>query len=524
MKKLILTEKAKIFFFISLILFLFISILAQFYGGFTVDEPAQYLRAKNWFQNYYLEKLVYQNSNLPKDYIRHTDTYGLFTQTISLWITYIVKYLILLFGFDVKLNIIFHYSLHSTSIFFGFLTLIVFFNYLIILDIEKKYAYLAVSIFAFSPVWIGHAFFNYMDLNLAFFFLSSSYFLTKINFNKKLKKKYIYLYLLSIVGIGVTRPQILPIFMLLGFSSIMLKKISIFEYFRFGSLALVLIYIFTPQAWNNPFSWLYDVYFLNLGDIWRGCSQTNYECIGKYYSENWNSIKYMYLWLTAKIPLIILLFLILFFKKIDKKQIFTIFVFLIPILIISIKNLNIYNGLRHYLFLIPLLYLISLRNFFYIISNNIIRLIFFLILFISLLIENLSIFPYNYSYLNFYTRHNLEASYNNKEKIFPIKFELDYWGYSMKENVKKLERFSDDKKIYVDFPKYWDPVILPFGKRLIMKKENIKNYYYISPIFGVADGNKIPGDCKLVDTVNRKYFLGGKTIFLSFVSKCESKN
>ena len=170
MKKLTSIKFEKKFFLIFLFFFLVISILAQYYGGFTVDEPAQYLRAKIWIENFFIKSHVYSNSGLPKHYLEHTDTYGLFTQVFSLASSFIFKTIAKFFGIFFETKYIFHYFLHFTSLFFGFLSIIIFFNFLKSLEIKKEEAYYASIVFGFSPIWLGHSFFNYMDINLAFFF------------------------------------------------------------------------------------------------------------------------------------------------------------------------------------------------------------------------------------------------------------------------------------------------------------------------------------------------------------------
>ena len=520
MKKLTSIKFEKKFFLIFLFFFLVVSILAQYYGGFTVDEPAQYLRAKIWIENFFIKSYVYSNSGLPKHYLEHTDTYGLFTQVFSLSSSFIFKTIAKSFGIFFETKFIFHYFLHLTSLFFGFLSIIIFFNFLKSLEIKKEEAYCASIVFGFSPIWLGHSFFNYMDINLAFFFLSSSYFLFKLNFSKKIKNKYICLYLLSLLGIGVTRPQILPIFFLLSISVLIFKKIKFLDYIKYGLITLLLLYVMTPQSWPDPILWIKNVYIDNLAGQWSGCSQTNNQCIGKTHSENWSALKYLYLWLSAKTPFLIFISFFFLFLKRDKKQFFIFFIFLLPFLIIIFKNLNIYNGIRHFLFLIPIIYLISFRNFLLYVKNKRIKLITFLLLFTSLVFDNLSLYPYNYTYLNYQTRYNAISEIKNNNELFALSYELDYWGYSLKESIKKLEKYSNSEKIFIDFPKYWDPVILPLSNKLIKKNEKTKIYYYISPIYGAGNGRKVPDNCKLVDTTSRKYFLDKKIFHLSYFAKC----
>ena len=197
--------------------------------------------------------------------------------------------------------------------------------------------------------------------------------------------------------------------------------------------------------------------------------------------------------------------------------------FFLPLAIIVFKNLNIYNGLRHILFLIPLIYLISIRNFVFFFKSQKVRLSAFIISLFFLIIDNYSLYPYNYTYLNYIARSDFRSNFDYKNKSFPLKYELDYWGYSLKESVKTLDEYSKSEKIYVDFPKFWDPIILPFSDKLVLKNDKAETYYYISPIYGVGNGRKVPDNCKLIDTTSRKYFLDNKSFHFSYFAKCNKK-
>ena len=111
------------------------------------------------------------------------------------------------------------------------------------------------------------------------------------------------------------------------------------------------------------------------------------------------------------------------------------------VLIIFIKpGLN--DGLRYFLYLIPLFMILSSICIYYLFN---LRFIFFKIIIISLFIFNIFIFlkltPYQYIFVN-----NLNGKFSNNLN----KFENDYWGTSIKELLLKAKNNSlfQENKIY----------------------------------------------------------------------------
>ena len=106
-------------------------------------------------------------------------------------------------------------------------------------------------------------------------------------------------------------------------------------------------------------------------------------------------------------------------------------IFFITILIILTKAI-IYDEIRHVLFLVPLVMIISFVSLFNFLSKKILVLSFlFYIFFFSF--QNFKIFPYNYLWLNNFSNF-LNVSNN---------FELDYWGAS----TRNVSDFFKNKKI-----------------------------------------------------------------------------
>ena len=95
------------------------------------------------------------------------------------------------------------------------------------------------------------------------------------------------------------------------------------------------------------------------------------------------------------------------------------------IFIFILLRINIYDELRHIMFLIPLIFLISFVNIYLFNKKIFYGLGFSLILFF--IMENFALNPYQYTWLNSF------AKFTDIEK----NFEIDYWGVSSKNLQKK---------------------------------------------------------------------------------------
>ena len=124
------------------------------------------------------------------------------------------------------------------------------------------------------------------------------------------------------------------------------------------------------------------------------------------------------------------------FKFFKAKLLYFLFIIVFPLIVAFIASIKLHDGLRYFLFLIPYLSIIPGLTIYYLIYNSkfLINKIFtflMLISFLYFLFVFFSLTPYHYTYLN---KFNGNFSYASK------KFENDYWGVSIKELVKKIEK------------------------------------------------------------------------------------
>ena len=203
---------------------------------------------------------------------------------------------------------------------------------------------------------------------------------------------------------------------------------SFFIYFSI--LLCLFIYILNPVLWLNPLEffnsieWMgkyyHDICTLTLGSCMRALNLPS---------------SYIFIWFFFKLPILILFGLLMYpfvEKNIMNKGIKTVHYLTIACTLLSIlfifilKNVALYDEIRHVMFLIPLIFLLALYNiflfnkkFYYLLSSFVI--IFFIF-------ENISLKKYQYTWLNSF------AKFTDIEK----NFEIDYLGISNKNIQNKI--------------------------------------------------------------------------------------
>tara|TARA_A100001015_G_scaffold291618_1_gene366013 strand:- start:1110 stop:1970 length:861 start_codon:yes stop_codon:yes gene_type:complete len=167
----------------------------------------------------------------------------------------------------------------------------------------------------------------------------------------------------------------------------------------------------------------------------------------KIYSTSDVPIFYIFINLLFKSPEYILFLYIIFLYLIFETKfrvneypnfninIFLIFLILIlPTIFIIFSSFKLYDGLRLFLYIIPFYCIIPALVIFYLIKNikfflNKFLLIFSTLLFIFFIFNFIKITPYQYTYYNIFA---------GKKENLVNKFEIDYWGISLKELVSSI--------------------------------------------------------------------------------------
>ena len=356
-------------------------------------------------------------------------------------------------------------SSHIVNWFFSILSL--FGLYLTIKKVfSKNIAKITVILTFLNPFFFGHMSVNQKDNIIFFSLIWFSYFFIKYikKFNYKRMRPLLFSVFFLSFGLGVRLSFgiiILPL-IISGLVYIFIKNDNnlnclkkLFIDLIIGlSIVVVILTIFWPQLFNGEIQ-IYEIIKSTLS--WKG--GPNLGLInGTFYETSNTPATYFFSFLKNNYPLFLSFLLILsyilifsnkilFFSYINNFKVkFLILNSLLffPIIISLIFNVKIYDGIRLFLFLLPILSIISSFSLLYLLCtiriSNYSKILLFVIsvLFVLFLTRFAALNPYQYSYLNFLSYPIYSKSFN--------KFEHDYWGTSIKELIDNIViQFSEEE-------------------------------------------------------------------------------
>ncbi len=442
----------KNFFNIFLFFYSLSVIVASLNTGITHDERFDlhnFQLNKNIISNFFL------NTDFNTEYLYGEKTfmtafYGIGFHIFSFPIEQIFNFVDFDMTEEGKLQIIKHPSIIILFILSG----IYFKKLIFLLTLNKNFSSLVSIFYLLYPYLIGHSFFNTKDAPFMSVWLICTFFIVKIikDFLTKEKiflKNIIILGLLTsflisirVIGFLIFLEYLIFIIFLFNNTKIEFKNFikKIYKYLiLFVTIVIINIYLFHPHFWKNPQTLFFALDFFK-NHVQTVCTITLGKCME---AQNLPST-YLPIWFLFKLPIIMLLGLLLFpftDKQIFKKKINRIITGTLITTISSILFLLIftkailYDELRHVLFLVPLIMIVSITALYNYFSKKILFASFLMyIIFFSL--QNIKIFPYNYLWLN-----NASSFLNVSSN-----FELDYWGASTR-NISNFFKSKDiDKK------------------------------------------------------------------------------
>lgn len=408
--------------------------------------------------------------------------------------------------------------------------------------------WLAPLLLISTPIFMGHSFFNIKDIPLAFLYTLFTYSLVNL-YNSSSNNFKIRNILSAIIAAAfcslkiTTLPIIILEYSILLFLTI--RKIEnlpnkIISGIKYYISFLIIFFLFTiivlPVSWSSPLSHLIDSFYLFTDYAWQNCMNVDGICSGKFnvlgtgiYPEtnsSWSTLKYIFQWFSLKLSILnilcLILSLILFVNSFlyiikthnaSTKQI-TRFLYgfqltLIPLAAI-IFNSNLYDGIRHILFIFPAIcylgsdfadLLLSRLN------NNLIKsvilIIFTLILFVNF-IDFAALTPYQYTYINEF----------NRNRHLKGKTDLDYWGVSVGE-LYSLSRNTSEI-----FPDHIGPPY-NFRKGNEIKTPSTNKKYKSKMIYRPPSRlDSLPLECREISTVQRTYPITNHQVNLSSLIIC----
>jgi hypothetical protein len=524
----------KNYFYYFLLIYLIISITASLNVGITHDERFD-------LHNFQLQQNIISNFFLKTD----LNTEYLYGEKAYMSAFYGVGFHFFSYPFEKIFSFIFisnDFSNEGLNLILKHPSIIIFFAlsgfylrkimYIITQDIN--FSSISGIFYLLYPYVLGHSFFNTKDIPFMSVWLICTYFficiLKKFYEKNKIDLKMIillgfltsYLFSVRIIGLLIFIEFIIFITIFLyykklkfiSFSKIAYKPIALFSL-----IFLLGVYILNPNFWEKPQIIFQAVNFFK-NHIQSVCTLTLGECMK---AQNL-SPTYLPIWIFFKIPIIILsgfILIPLVEKRIFKKDfngivfgsLLTTIVSIILILIFT--NAILYDELRHVLFLVPLIFIVSLASSYYFFSKKVIITILFInIIFFTF--QNVKIFPYNYVWLNNFS-HFLKVKNN---------FELDYWGVSTKNiaNVLYEKNKSDSACILTNnnfgiayfFGQNSKKCFLPFNR---IDKKNQRPFYIALIERKLNKG--LPNNCKKIHEEVIYMNFSKEKLTLAKVFKCD---
>ncbi len=504
-----------VFLFIYIIIGTYLSIV----NGITSDEYHQQL---NWEVHQSAIISFFKNGNYDV-LLNHGDRYqgvafNLITQPFSIIFNKFVSNLndlTIYGGWLVAKHIAIFLTFTLSGIFFYLM------SYKITNDLF--FAFISSSLYLLYPYLFGHAQFNEKDIPFMSFWIINTYisltiveslfYEKKINNNKVILLSFLTAFLIGIrtVGLLICLQYLLSMIILFN-----IKKIDIYTFvkknwklfFIFIVPMFFFIYILNPIFWHDPLVEPINSITV-MSKYWNElCTLTFGTCMNSFNLP----ASYYFIWLFFKLPLIVLIGITLFpfvEKKIFSEKLKTLYYltplisFFLVLFIFIVKKVAVYDELRHVLFLVPLIFLIGLTNLFYFNKKLFVGLGSTFILFF--LIENFSLYPYQYTWLNSF------AKFTNIQK----NFEIDYWGVSNKNLTEKIINYTEENSISKNTCVYGDI----FAKEFLTTKNFtcFKTYSQLDaakkrPLFAYKNLRNVkrsdPKDCKLIwdETYNYSFY------------------
>jgi hypothetical protein len=358
---------------------------------------------------------------------------------------------------------------HVTNFMAFFVAAIIFRKSIYLLTHDHSISVLSMLTFLLWPYLLGHAFMNVKDIPFLLVWLICTYQLMKI-----------FVYSIRLQSLSIYSIGLLGIFS--GWLiSVRVSGVLIFvQYCCFGvawvaatyqkktngidikkvvtgvgillSTTIVSVYFLYPILWHNPFELLNAIDYMS-SHPWQGNTLT----AGAFIEPKTRLVYYLFSWFLIKLPIIAILGLILLpiagYRRMRMRTLSLECWVVIGILcsalsilgILIVKRVALYNELRQILFLFPLVMMIAIFSLFAISRRFLIGIL--LVTNLFMLIDDLHLHPYQYSYINEVWRHSPSSK----------SYETDYFGLSIAPSATWLNssKVNRGQCIYVPSPHQW---------------------------------------------------------------------
>lgn len=266
---------------------------------------------------------------------------------------------------------------------------------------------------------------------------------------------------------------------------------------------------------------------------WSGCSKLLGECFNPSL-PSWNSGKYLLSWYLMQIPILyLLLFIIGVYTSLKSSHLdksirwYIVVVFLqlllLPSLIV-LHNSTLYDGSRHTLFCIPVIVIIMGFGLQFVCTtilkliNNYVRILIIsiiLLFMLALIVDNIRMTPYQYSYFNEIGRQLIKD--NNTE--------TDYWAFSLREAYESIDGAKYDTPYLAGEPL---DVLAQYAREDSKLIKYDKNFPFSVNVVATVRDNTIDNmidtaNCELATIVSRKLLFMNGQLIMSKSYNCNAK-
>jgi len=381
----------------------------------TSDEEYRYRRGQEQL-SYYLNSSPLQNYFLPSI---EPDTYYFYVTLLNIF------------------NPKFYYEwFHLQNMLFA--TIIFVAAYFLLFEYTKKstISILGPVILFFTPSFSGHLGFNPIDMPFAVLFLLNIYLIHKFkdagfSFKKILILGFSFWLLLGIRPLGFQIFLLFVIYQFLNLPQTNKIKFLIAEFKNLVLIGFISIFLLTiswPYLGINFFKHLPEILLTNASyNKWTNLIIYN----GNFISFDNRPWEYLFTYILFTTPFYIMFLAIYSVINIQNKlKIFITSALSLNLILYVLIQPVIYNGMRHFIFLIPLMVILACFGFYDLINsklNSKIKAFIYFVLFLSLtftIFNFVRLFPLHYSFFN-------EISGGLERNI--EKFETDYWGGSYRK-------------------------------------------------------------------------------------------
>jgi hypothetical protein len=415
---------------------------------------------------------------------------------------------------------VYTYFLHATAFASYLLTIVLTYLVLFRATGARTTAAAGSGLLALYPLWLGYSFFNHKDMPTAsavLFAIYAAILMLQSDGERRAMQRAGWLLILATIFTGGLKIPAL-VLIIPAWTAVLAFLVRRREFTLMALLAglsALGVFAVTPVAWTDPFNFMIESLLLMSRHGWNGCTLTGGTCMAPH-SVEWSAFQYMAKWYLAQLPLLVIVgavlgLLVAMFG--NTTQITIGLSLLFPLIMISLRNSTLYDGLRQLLFTIPLIFILAAmfwHDFLKRVRNWRPGLV-ALLLAAFFVWDNVAMFPYNYVSFNLITRQTADNT----------DFETDYWGFSLREAAQLPPVKNNTLPILGNPVHLVAPFAAPPGR--VVKwlgaaselgagsEAVVVSYTRLQPV---------PSGCVDPQFVIRQLPAGGRKLLLSFASLC----